>query len=190
MMTQNKARTARLLLLVGVLVVTGAGSINAAASNQTITSSGGTCPGDGTPAWTNANPTVNVGDTVTWNNCSGGNHGLQSTSNGWCLANGSTSGSSGSNWTYSCKFTAAGTYSYQCSVHMAAMAGTVTVAAPAASPSAAAGAQPTQAPGPTAPRSGASASVNEGPPAWSWAVLALLALTAGGGAIYMRRRTQ
>src|ERR1700694_3316049 len=82
-----------------------------------IVATGGSCASGGNLGWTNATQTIKVGDAVTWSNCSGGNHTLQSASPGWCLASGTSSGSEFTNWHYSCSFTAAGTYAYECGVH-------------------------------------------------------------------------
>ena len=122
------ASVALSLLLGGGLCVT-------ALAAQPIMAEGAGCSGSSV-GWTNANQTINVGDTVTWSNCTAGYHDLQSTSGGWCLANGSTSGQAGTPWSYACKFTAPGTYTYWCGIHQSAMKGTITVAGsnPAPSP--------------------------------------------------------
>jgi plastocyanin len=118
------------------MVLTGPSALAAAP----IMAQGGGC--SGAIGWTNANQSVSVGDSVTWSNCASGFHQLQSTSSGWCLANNQTAGQTGTAWSYTCKFAASGTYTYQCSVHTTQMAGTITVTAapppppppPAASP--------------------------------------------------------
>src|SRR5258708_17852689 len=104
--------------LAAVLVESGTGMAAAP-----IMSQGAGCSGN--IGWSNANQTIAAGDSITWSNCTGGYHQLQSTSSGWCLANQSTAGSAPTGWTYTCRFTAPGTYTYWCSVHTSAMTGTI-----------------------------------------------------------------
>jgi plastocyanin/DNA/RNA endonuclease YhcR with UshA esterase domain len=77
------------------------------------------------------NLTINVGDTVTWNNTAGFHNvnGSQTTypNNPVSFGNGAASSTL---WTYSFTFTVAGTYDYQCDPHVGVgMTGTITVAA-------------------------------------------------------------
>jgi plastocyanin len=77
----------------------------------------------GTSSWNPAGVTINVNDIVQWNNVSGFAHTVTSTTvptNGTfdvALANGAS---------VCLKFTAAGTFNYQCSIHPVMM-GSVTV---------------------------------------------------------------
>jgi plastocyanin len=111
------------------LVVAGlgaAGALPAVAAAQTITASGGSC--GGSFGWTNGTQTIQAGETVTWLDCGSGtgNHSVESTSPGWCLADGMTTSSP---WTtpYRCTFTTPGTYTFDCGVHHSAMTGAITV---------------------------------------------------------------
>ena len=72
-------------------------------------------------AFTNADISVRVGDTVEWTNNDSAAHTVNST-NGGPL----NSGSLAAGGTYSYTFTAAGTYPYKCNFHPS-MLGTVTV---------------------------------------------------------------
>ncbi|MFN3916871.1 MAG: T9SS type A sorting domain-containing protein [Flavobacteriales bacterium] len=76
------------------------------------------------------NLTIQVGDTVVWEN-TGGTHNVNGTtvtypSNPESFGN--TVGASG--WVYKHKFTIAGTYQYRCDVHGVNMSGTIVVTAP------------------------------------------------------------
>ena len=66
--------------------------------------------------------TIQVGDTVTWNNTQGF-HNVSSTSGPEAFRNGDPAGAG---WTYSKTFTQAGTYTYVCEVH-SSMQGTIIV---------------------------------------------------------------
>jgi plastocyanin len=96
---------------------------DALATGTTITAyTGGPCA---TNCWQPANVTVNVGDEVTWAMGSGP-HGLEKLQSGsaWppgCPADGMYG---------RCSFSQVGTYNFQCSVHKAAMTGSVTVSGP------------------------------------------------------------
>jgi plastocyanin len=97
-----------------------AGPTVANAASMTINAYGGNgCPlNQQTLMWSPANVTINVGDQVTWGQgC--GSHGLDKLGS-W--PSGCPSSSFGS-----CSFPAAGVYNFQCSVHGAAMPGSVTV---------------------------------------------------------------
>jgi plastocyanin len=78
-------------------------------------------------AFTNANPTITVGDQVTWNNTSSVPHTSTSGSN--CTSNGVwDSGTLNPGATFSRTFTSAGTFPYYCAFHCAqGMTGTITV---------------------------------------------------------------
>ena len=73
-------------------------------------------------AFSPASITVNVGDTVTWENKDSVGHTITGTGTG----TGWDSGVLGSGKTYSRKFDTAGTYNYHCAIHPS-MTGTVTV---------------------------------------------------------------
>ena len=90
--------------------------------------------------FTQANVTINVGDTVTFVN-DNGFHNVVSNDGGFRCANGCDgeggNGAPGSGWTFSRQFTSAGTIHYFCEVHVSmGMVGTITVnAAPPPPPS-------------------------------------------------------
>jgi plastocyanin len=140
----------------GLALAAGIGpSLPARAAGVTTTATGGYCGGN--LGWTQSNIQVNVGDSVTWQDCGtagSGNHTLQSTSSGWCLQNGMVAQQQP--WTnpYTCTFNTPGTYSFQCGIHGSSMAGSVTVAQPrSAPPSSQPSTQPTHssAPPPASP---------------------------------------
>src|SRR6266566_2577388 len=70
--------------------------------------------------------TIAVGDTVTWTwNESGTQHSVESDGTPSFTSQSGTSSTSG--FTYKVKFTVAGTYAYDCSVHPATMTGRIVV---------------------------------------------------------------
>ena len=79
--------------------------------------------------FTEANITIDVGDTVTWEN-QGGFHNVASTSGPTAFRNGEASAS---NWTYEHTFDVAGEYEYVCEIHDD-MVGTITVNEPSIDP--------------------------------------------------------
>jgi len=70
-----------------------------------------------------ANVTIQVGDTVRWNNASGG-HSHNVTAN-----NGSFASTTGSSFTFTHTFNSAGSVDYRCTLHSSQMKGTITVEA-------------------------------------------------------------
>ena len=71
--------------------------------------------------------TINVGDTVTWTNSSG-THNVNGTTATFSSNPESFGNSIGTGWTYEHIFTIAGTYDFQCDVHVGSgMTGTITV---------------------------------------------------------------
>src|SRR5262249_9405590 len=86
--------------------------------------------------WTAPSVTVAPGGSVTLSNPTSVSHGVRWVSGPGtpsCAASvpvGETPASAGTEWSGSCTFSSAGTYSYYCTVHGAAMAGTVHVEAP------------------------------------------------------------
>jgi plastocyanin len=67
-----------------------------------------------------------VGDTVEWTNV-GGSHNVNGTQATFSSNPASFGNSVGPGWTYSFKFTTAGTYNFQCDPHSSTMNGTVNV---------------------------------------------------------------
>ncbi|HWH02197.1 MAG TPA: plastocyanin/azurin family copper-binding protein [Gemmatimonadales bacterium] len=70
--------------------------------------------------------TITVGSTVTWAWSAAGSHSIQSTGQEPAVFRNSVV-MSNANSTYSVQFNTAGTYTYICSVHGAAMSGTIVV---------------------------------------------------------------
>ena len=109
--------------LLAILTLFAVASSFTAQTSYTVTSSG--------MSFTPATLSINVGDTVVWNNVSGTHNVNGSTStfpnNPMSFGNGAASSS---NWTYFFVFTTAGTYNYQCDVHASSgMTGVITVSA-------------------------------------------------------------
>jgi plastocyanin len=89
--------------------------------------------------WQPSSVTIEPGGDVGFSNPTGVPHGIRwvKTPSGppVCTAGvpvGTTETASGTNWQGTCAFTAGGTYSYYCTVHGAAMSGTITVGTPPA----------------------------------------------------------
>jgi plastocyanin len=87
--------------------------------------------------WQPPSVAIEPGGAVSFSNPTGVPHGIRwvKTPSGppVCTAGvpvGTTETASGTNWQGTCTFTAGGTYSYYCTVHGAAMSGTITVGAP------------------------------------------------------------
>lgn len=75
-----------------------------------------------------SNITINLGDTVEWNNNNTGNHNVNGTTVTFPSNPESFGNSLGTNWTYSHKFNTAGSYNYRCDVHFGSgMTGSITV---------------------------------------------------------------
>ena len=70
---------------------------------------------------------VNTKVTWTWNTCSGDGYGGQTCVSHSILFDDGTSSGAQQSGTYSRTFTVAGTYKYHCTIHGAAMSGTVVV---------------------------------------------------------------
>ncbi|HIG32948.1 MAG TPA: hypothetical protein EYQ09_05895, partial [Flavobacteriales bacterium] len=68
--------------------------------------------------------TINVGDTVTWNN-TGGNHNVNGTQATFPNNPEGFGNSVGAGWTFQWIFTLAGTYDYQCDPHAPGMSGVI-----------------------------------------------------------------
>ena len=151
---RGRAAAMAAVLALALLAVPGL-AFSVSAADQAIATMGSGCAGN--LGWSNATPTINVGDTVTWSNCATGFHQLQSTSDGWCLAKNATAGQTSQAWSYPCKFTTPGSYTYWCAIHQGAMAGTITVSAPAPSPTPTP--RPTPSTAPPAPSPSPSASL-------------------------------
>ena len=81
-------------------------------------------------SFSNANITIDVGDSVKWTNSSGF-HNVNGTIDSFPSNPASFGNSTGSSWTFTVGFTVAGSYSYQCDVHvLGGMTGSVTVIDP------------------------------------------------------------
>jgi plastocyanin len=155
---RRNERLTWLAIVAGILSVPGVvltSHSEALAAGTTITGySGSPCA---TNCWQPAHITVNVGDQVTWA-LGSGPHGLEKLPSGsaWppgCPADG----------TYgSCSFSQAGTYNFQCSVHKAAMMGSVAVSGPP--PPIPSPQPPAPPPPPPVPPAGHQAPTAQSPP--------------------------
>ena len=116
-----KMRAALVAALAGALSLPGA----AAAADAVVTA-------DDSSVFGNPNPTINVGERVTWSFANPGTqHNVASSSGNWSWTSGPFSLNHGQH-TYT--FTAPGTYSYVCQLHPPGMSGTVTVLGPGGTP--------------------------------------------------------
>jgi len=91
--------------------------------------------------WTPPSVSVEPGGTVEFSNSTEVPHGIHwvgtPAGNPECTSGvpvGTTETASGTKWTGTCKFAAAGTYTYYCTVHGAAMSGKITVGTPSIAP--------------------------------------------------------
>lgn len=101
--------------LAGLLLIT---SGTARSANFTVTANANL-------TFTPSSLTIQVGDTVTWQNIGGGFHNVEADDNSF--TNGTASSS---NWTFSHTFTAAGTVGYHCAIHIGSgMVGQIVVGA-------------------------------------------------------------
>jgi plastocyanin len=81
-------------------------------------------------SFTPNNLTIQLGDTVIWEN-TGGSHNVNGTTTTFPSNPASFGNAIGvAGWVYKHKFTVAGTYQYRCDVHGAGMSGTIVVTAP------------------------------------------------------------
>lgn len=135
-------------------------------------------------AFTPANLTVAVGDTVVWtNNATGTPHTVTSTDSSGALASGNLAAGA----TYSKTFAAAGTFAYACSIHPQ-MVGSITVtqAAPATT---APNTTVTSGASPAAPRTGSGLNADDGGVSpFMLTGIATVVLSAAAGALWVARR--
>ncbi len=130
-------------------------------------------------SWSPPRLTVAEGASVTFSNPTAVPHGVRwfsSPATPVCGAGvpvGTSEAASGTEWTGSCTFTQAGTYVFYCTVHGAAMSGTITVGAPPASP-------PISTPLPGAPGEGTATGTSQ--PGASTPTPAAVGSPFGGGA--------
>lgn len=137
-------RTRRRYLALAVLVGTGAAILPAAAGSETSPTIKAENFGSGygygeTHAWSPSQVTVATGGTVTLSNPTMVNHGVEWKSppatpgceeGAGKVPVGTSEAASGKEWSGKCKFTQPGTYTFWCTVHHAAMSGTITVKDP------------------------------------------------------------
>jgi len=95
------------------LVILALGSRQAAAATHDVTV--------GDNFFSPANVTIQVGDTVRWNNAAGGN------SHNVTANNGSFASPTSSSFTFSHTFNSAGSVDYRCTIHASQMKGTITI---------------------------------------------------------------
>jgi plastocyanin len=137
--------------------------------------------------WTPPSVSVEPGGTVEFSNSTEVPHGVH-----WvgtpagdpeCTSGvpvGTTETASGTKWTGTCKFAAAGTYTYYCTVHGAAMSGQITVGTPSSTPTPTMPTSPT--PGPTGTTS--APAPGGGTPPGAAAISALKLGGAGHGGAF------
>ena len=137
-------RSRRRYLSLAVLLGTGAAILPAVAGSETSPTIKAENFGSGygygeTHAWSPSQVTVAAGGTVILSNPTMVNHGVEwksppvtpSCEEGTGkVAVGVSEAASGKEWSGKCKFTQPGTYTFWCTVHHAAMSGTITVKAP------------------------------------------------------------
>jgi plastocyanin len=118
-------------------------------------------------SWSPPQATVGEGGSVAFSNPTAVPHGVEWVSvpaTPVCsgVPVGTTEAASGTQWSGNCTFTRAGTYSFYCTVHGAAMSGTITVSAAAGEPPVTTTTTTTMAP-PGSPGSGGSGGGGGGP---------------------------
>jgi plastocyanin len=118
-------------------------------------------------SWSPSHVTVGEGANVTLTNPTAVPHGVRwvsSPATPACTGGvpvGTTASASGTEWTGSCTFAQPGTYLYYCTVHGAAMSGTITVTSSAEAPT---GTSPTPTPGSPGTGAGTGAGPGSGEP--------------------------
>lgn len=118
-------------LLLFLLLGTAVAVLPAMASSETtptVNATGGGYLSMNPVAWSPAQVTIDAGGAVTFaNHSSEVPHGVIWTSSVKPTCNGVPSGTENYNWSGSCTFSQAGTYTFECSVHGREMTGTITV---------------------------------------------------------------
>lgn len=162
----RKAMLAALAAALGVLVVLLPG-VAGSETSPTVTAVNG--PGE-MHSWSPSSASVGEGGSVTFSNPTTVPHGVE-----WIGAPaapvcsggvpvGTSEAASGTKWSGSCTFTRAGTYTFYCTVHGAAMSGTIAVAAGGGEPPAPPTTTTSSTPGGTTTSGGQGSSSGGGGP--------------------------